>query len=220
MSQQVTGPAGRQSQWCTVKTALILPRQPLPWFWERCSRISSLGNSPGSSPRPRGGFQGEGVCVRSSLPPARHRAQSSPGRRVVTGVLGQLDRAAAPGAASWRLCPQQHRPRLSSRPSIRALSRDSQNTALHPVPVAFAHPRDGKRRHVSTESGSCPPPLPLSCPGLRPEGLAGSSNLICFRSQATQRAFVRPKCSTWSSDLQPVAHSPQWSPCKLLVEGT
>lgn len=110
MSQQVTGLAGRQSQWCTVKTALILPRQPLPWFWERCSRISSLGNSPGSLPRPRGEFQGEAFVFAAHWPPQphppQHRAESSPGRRRgVRGAAGQpQEGCSSPGHFASCLC--------------------------------------------------------------------------------------------------------------------
>lgn len=130
MSQQVTGLAGRQSQWCTVKTALILPRQPLPWFWERRSRISSLGNSPGSLPRPRGEFQGEAFVFAARSPPRpsimRRARRADPGAR---GLLrGSCERGAAPRGGLHRASarPWQRQPQLGSHPSIRALYRDLQ----------------------------------------------------------------------------------------------
>lgn len=65
------------------------------------------------------------------------------------------------------------------------------------------------------ESGAASVPraarvLPLSpgCPGMGPGGLAGSSNLICFGSRATQRAFVRLKHLIGSRDLPPVLAAP------------
>lgn len=191
MSQQVTGLAGRQSQWCTVKAALILPRQPLPWFWERCSRISSLGNSPSSSPRPRREFQGEGF-VRSSLPPALapcggHGDTEDKGTRGTRGSCGSRAHR-GPGR---RALPAPARSQPSPGPCC-------------PCPSTAPRPSGATSGPRATRV----PPLSPGWPGLGPGGLAGSSNLICLGPRATQRAFVRLKHLIWSRDLQPVPTAP------------
>lgn len=150
------------------------------------------------------------ICVRSSLPATpslpQCRLQGLAWRRWGPAAIKWPPVHAVPlpgehGAAqlsSWGLSAAQrrhshcHTARCPSatlfkeRPSKHAV-------ALRPVPIAFPYPQGTKQRHVGKQSGWCPPPLPPSCPGLRPEGLTSSSNLICFRSQATQIAFVRLK---------------------------
>lgn len=142
----------------------------------------------------QGRISRRGVCVCSSLPPPPNPSIVRRARRADAGVCGVLQGSCKRGAAPrgtlhrasawlWR-----HRPRLGSHPSIHTLYRDLQTYKTHSNSPSRAHrfftttPPGWKVKARQQESGSCPPPLPPSCPGLRPEGLASSSNLICFRS--------------------------------------
>lgn len=160
-----------------------------------------------------------GVCVRGSVPtPGPGVAGRAPGRAEAGGAGGQRG-AAPPGRRASPLRAAAAAP--AGLPSQRPHSAQGPTTpaaTLHPLPIAFA-PRTPRGESEGTSAARVLPLCPPSCPGPRPEGLAGSSNLICFRSQATQIAFVRLKHSSWSSHLQPAAHGPQCSPYKRLVIG-
>lgn len=155
----------------------------------------------------QGRISRRGICVRSSP----HRsAPASCGE-----LAGQPQRCGERWGAAARAVQPPRAACIAPLPGHRGASPSS-----HPIPAmpctgtcrlrkhaeapSCAHcfsapPQDGQQRRVSKESGSCPPPLPPSCPGLRPEGLASSSNLICFRSQATQIAF----CQAETLHLEP-----------------
>lgn len=136
-----------------------------------------------------------GVCVCSSLPP--HPTSASCGELAgqTQGCVGCCRAAARgvqlPGALCIVPLPGCGGTSPSSGPIpapalCTGTYRLTKHAAtLHPMPIAFSPPPPPpgwKVKARQQESGSCPPPLPPSCPGLRPEGLASSSNLICFRS--------------------------------------
>lgn len=134
---------------------------PLPRFVSgKFSRL--LAQTPGRISR-------RSVCLRSALPPPRpwHRAESRPGRGGgCWGAAAGGVRVSPPGVTCIAPRPGRGGTSPGSAPIPAAALRMGTCRTVQrlsmPCPSLSHQPpfQDGKRRDVSKESGSCPPPLP------------------------------------------------------------